>query len=209
MVVKVVVGELEENCYLVFDESSKECTIIDPGDEPEKIIGVIEKYALTPTIILNTHYHFDHVGANAFLKKRYNIKLAIHENDLSLLKKAHIDAKIFLLKDQEPSPEPDILLKDGDIVDVGSLSFEVLHTPGHTPGSVCFYEKNKKWLFSGDTLFFESVGRWDFPSGSKNDLLDSLKRLIKLPDDVLVYPGHGEPTTIEHERKLNPYIDYK
>ncbi|WP_025270479.1 MBL fold metallo-hydrolase [Hippea sp. KM1] len=209
MVLRLITGELEENCYFVFDRSTRECAIIDPGDEPEKIDGVIGEHGLKPRIILNTHYHFDHVGANAFLKEKYNIDLAIHRNDAKPLERAHVDAEIYLLKKQQPSPKPDILLTDGDVISVGSLRLEVLHTPGHTPGSVCFYESSEKWLFSGDTLFFESVGRWDFPSGSKDDLLNSIRRLMKLPDDVVVYPGHGDHTTIGHERAFNPYIDYK
>ena len=131
--------------------------------------------------------------------------LAIGELDVACLRKAHIDAKLFQIKIKK-SPEPDVLLKEGDVVLVGKSQLLVFHTPGHTPGSVSFYNAEDKVLFSGDTLFFESVGRWDLPGGDYLDLMSSVKRLAQLPSETVVYPGHGETTTIEHEIQYNPFL---
>ncbi len=200
----VVVGVLQVNCYIFYDETSKECLIIDPGDDADKICKIIEDNSLKPTIIVNTHYHFDHTGANRSIKNRYDIPIAIGEKDALFLKDAYKAALEFMIQ-AESSPKADILLKEGDTLSVGEKIFEVLETPGHTQGSVCLYSKKEKILFSGDTLFYESVGRWDLPGGNKEMLFESLERLLNLEKDVAVFPGHGPKTTIEHEIKNNPY----
>ncbi len=200
----VVVGVLQVNCYLFYDETSKECLIIDPGDDADKIYKVIENNSLKPAIIVNTHYHFDHTGANRSIKSRHNIPIAIGEKDAPFLKDAYKAALEFMIQ-AESSPKADILLKEGETLSVGENIFEVLETPGHTQGSICLYSKKEKILFSGDTLFYESVGRWDLPTGDKKMLFASLDRLLNLEKDVAVFPGHGQTTTIEHEVKNNPY----
>ena len=206
VVVKVfVVGELLTNCYLFIDDATGKTVLIDPGGNADRSDGFIEKNELELGMILNTHCHFDHVGENAFFKAKYRVPLAIGELDIACLRRAHIDSALFQI-DIKRSPEPDMLLKDGNTIEVGNSKFLVLHTPGHTPGSVCFYEPAEKILFSGDTLFFESVGRWDLPGGDYFSLMKSVHKLLHLPPETVVYPGHGETTTIEHEREFNPFL---
>ncbi len=205
MIKTFVVGELLTNCYLYIDDETKRAVLIDPGSDADVIDGFIAENGLELEMILNTHCHFDHVGENAFFKDKYKVPLAIGELDVACLRKAHIDAKLFQIK-IEKSPEPDVLLKEGDVVLVGKSQLLVFHTPGHTPGSVSFYNAEDKVLFSGDTLFFESVGRWDLPGGDYLDLMSSVKRLAQLPSETVVYPGHGETTTIEHEIQYNPFL---
>ncbi len=205
MIKTFVVGELLTNCYLYIDDETKRAVLIDPGSDADVIDGFISENGLELEMILNTHCHFDHVGENAFFKDKYKVPLAIGELDVACLRKAHIDAKLFQIK-IEKSPEPDVLLKEGDVVLVGKSQLLVFHTPGHTPGSVSFYNAEEKVLFSGDTLFFESVGRWDLPGGDYLDLMSSVKRLAQLPSETVVYPGHGETTTIEHEIQYNPFL---
>ncbi|WP_051904357.1 MBL fold metallo-hydrolase [Hippea jasoniae] len=206
MVLTVVVGELEENCYIFVCDATKKAAIIDPGDEAEKIDDVITKNSIKPVVIVNTHGHFDHVGANAYFKEKYDIPLAIGKNDKELLLKSHVDAMVLFGKNQPPSPAPDTLLKDGDIIEIGNEILEVIETPGHSPGSICLYNSKHNLLFSGDTLFYESVGRWDLPHSDRDALFESLQKLLKLPDNTVVYPGHGKSTTIAHERQFNPFL---
>ncbi|WP_022670632.1 MBL fold metallo-hydrolase [Hippea alviniae] len=208
MIVKLVVGELQTNCYLFFDDETKETIIIDPGDEPEHIADELDKYGLIPIMVVNTHYHFDHVGGNAFLKERYDVPIAIGELDADFLENSHRDAFSLLGKRQDPSPDADILLSEDRSIKVGRFIFEVIETPGHTPGSISLYQAEEGVLFSGDTLFYESVGRWDLVGGNEFDLLRSVNRLLKLPKETVVYPGHGRETTIEHERSSNPFIEF-
>ena len=207
MITKLIVGELQTNCYLFFDDETRETLIIDPGDEPERIVDEIEKYRLIPIMIINTHYHFDHIGGNAFLKERYDIPIAIGDLDADLLENSHQDAFNFFGKRQDPSPEADILLSEDRSVKVGRFIFEVIETPGHTPGSISLYQAEEGILFSGDTLFYESVGRWDLVGGDEFDLIRSVGKLLKLPEETVVYPGHGKETTIKHERESNPFVE--
>ncbi len=201
-VVRIVTGVLQENCYVVWDERHKDAIIIDPGDDGKLIKDEIEKRGLKPVLIINTHYHFDHTGANGYLKEKYGIPIAIGKKDAPFLEEAYLSALEFMIN-SNPSPKADILLKENETIAVGENVFSVMETPGHTVGSICLY--SKKLLFSGDTLFYESVGRWDLPHGNKEELFASLDKILKLPEDTVVYPGHGHKTTIEHELKHNPY----
>ncbi|MGB9612641.1 MAG: MBL fold metallo-hydrolase [Candidatus Margulisiibacteriota bacterium] len=184
-----IVGPLETNCYIVEDEKNREAIIIDPGDEPEKILDFLEKHPLKVREIIVTHGHFDHVGAVWQIKEKLKVKVLMHKNDLPLLSLT-------------TSPLPDRLLIEKDRVDLGELSFEVLHLPGHTPGSIGLYCEKEKVLFSGDTLFAGTWGRTDLPYSSEKDMATSLKKLLKLPPETKVYPGHGETTTIGEEQDL-------
>ncbi len=204
MIKTLIVGILQENCYLVWDENTKETAVIDPGDDGELIAQTIEEQQLKPKLIINTHYHFDHTGANGYIKDRYNIPIAIGKNDAALLESSYLDA-INLMINSTPSPKADILLSDGNVIDVGNYKFEVIETPGHTQGSICLYLRSESLLFSGDTLFFESVGRWDLKGGDKFTLFKSLDKIFRLPQETKVFPGHGQPTTIAHELLENPY----
>lgn len=177
-----VVGPLETNCYLVFDDSGS-AVLIDPGFYDDGPARFIKKEKLNLNYIINTHGHPDHIGAN----KRFEAPVLIHELDMHLLK------------------GPASVLKDKDRMRVGGLDFEVIHTPGHTPGSICL--KTGKILFTGDTLFCEGVGRTDLANGNGNALMNSIrKKIMDLADDTIVYPGHGPSTTIGHERRFNPFL---
>lgn len=185
----VVVGPIRTNCYLAWCETTRDAVIIDPGAEPERIAQAVEEESLTVRMIINTHGHWDHVDANTEMKRRFGVPIAIGAPDGAML----------------GGERPDRLLHDHDQVAVGPLNLEVIATPGHTPGGICLYHTGT--LFSGDTLFLEDVGRTDLPGGSEETLLRGIReRLLMLPDDTKVYPGHDEPTTIGHERLNNPYL---
>lgn len=201
----VIVGPLETNCYLFFCPETKQCAIIDPGAEAEKIFEAISFLSLKPVIILNTHGHVDHTGANLDLKERYQIPIALHPGDLPLLEE-YLQLEFGLMLGARPAPNPDRLLTDGEKISVGRSVLQVIHSPGHSPGSVCFYTDHL--LFAGDTLFSGGVGRTDLPGGSWKDLAHSLKaRVMTLPDETMVLPGHGPKTTIGEERESNPYLE--
>jgi len=201
----VIVGPLETNCYLYYCPQTRECAVIDPGAEAEKIFEAISSLNLKPIIILNTHGHVDHTGANLDLKERYQVPIAIHPGDLPLLEE-YLQLELGLMLGARPAPAPDHLLADGEKIAVGESFLQVIHSPGHSPGSVCFYTDHL--LFAGDTLFCGGVGRTDLPGGSWKDLAHSLKaRVMTLPDETVVLPGHGPKTTIGEERESNPYLE--
>ena len=201
---KVVVGRLEVNCYIVHDETTPGAIIIDPGDEFERIADPLEQKGLIPKYIIFTHSHYDHVCAVGDLKEKYGASVVMHEDE----KNAYRATKELCLSwgfGKEDFPDPDMTVKDGDRIILGKLLFEVIHTPGHTPGSICLYGDNT--LFTGDTLFRRSVGRTDLPGGSTEDLLRSLRRLVVLPPDTRVLCGHGDETTIGEEIRNNPFLN--
>jgi len=200
----VVVGALETNCYLAYCEETRACAVIDPGAEPEKIIAVVAELEIKPALILNTHGHIDHTGANLDIKDKYRVPLAIHRADAARLE-AEDNIELSLLLGAKGSPPADRLLEDGEDIPVGRFTLRVVHLPGHSPGSVGFLGGGV--LFSGDTLFCEGVGRTDLPGGSRKDLEASiLKRIMTLPGDTIVLPGHGPWTTVEQERESNPLL---
>lgn len=200
----VVVGALETNCYLVYDEETRECAVIDPGADHEKIVAAIADLELKPVIVLNTHGHVDHIGANSDIVQKYAVPLAMHAADTGMLKVSDY-IELSLLLGARNSPAPDRLLAEGDEIAVGRTSLRVLHTPGHTPGSVGFVHGGV--LFSGDTLFCGGVGRTDLPGGSWKDLERSIReRILRLPGETVVLPGHGPWTTVEQERSSNPFL---
>ena len=205
IVVTLPVGLIQTNCYIVGCEETKEGAIIDPGGHPERILAQVERYGLTIKYVLNTHGHFDHTDANGALVAATGAPLGLHPQDRTLLKQSG-GAALFGLH-ADPGPPPDLELCDGDELVIGQLRFQVLHTPGHTPGHVCFYEADEGVLFDGDVLFYRSVGRTDLPGGSWQRLMDSIQRvLFALPDETVVYSGHGPATTIGDEKRLNPWM---
>jgi hydroxyacylglutathione hydrolase len=200
----LVVGALETNCYLAFCPETREAAVIDPGADPAKIKLAIAELEVKPVLLINTHGHVDHVGANKDIKDKYGIPLCIHEADQKMLSSVLQSGLSFLLG-AKASPEADRLIEDGEILDIGHQQLEVIHTPGHSPGSICL--KSNGMIFSGDTLFCGGVGRTDLPGGSWKELEKSIsERLLGFPDDVLVLPGHGPSTTIGQERTENPFL---
>jgi len=201
----LVVGPLEVNCYLVRDEETNQGIVIDPGAEGPMIVEEIEKQGFTLTHIVNTHCHVDHIGANADVKEAFpEALLAIPEKDLPLFRSPHNPMLVMICR-AKPSPEPDLLLKEGDTIPVGSEELTVIETPGHTVGSVCLYGSGV--VFTGDTLFAGSVGRTDLPFSQHDALFRSVRqKLFVLPEDTEVLPGHGPPSTIGREKRFNPFF---
>lgn len=200
----VVVGALETNCYLVYCPLSREAVVIDPGAEPEKLFPIIHELGLHPRAILNTHGHIDHVGANRDFKEKFGLPIFLHPADKMLLQTQE-QYELSLLLGAKESPPPDQELTDGGVIQFGQEKLVVIHTPGHSPGSVSFW--GEKLLFSGDTLFSGGVGRTDLPGGSWRDLEKSIReRILVLPEDTVVLPGHGPGTTVAEEKRSNPFL---
>ena len=202
----LVVGPVATNCYIVGSESSKRGMIIDPGAEARRILSTVNDLGLTIPLIVVTHLHFDHVGALAPVKEKTGAKIAVHE--------AEAEAGLGIFSRMLSSmtggtfsqpPKPDRLLKDGDTIEVDGLRFTVLYTPGHSPGGISLYGHGI--VFSGDALFNYGIGRTDFPGCSYEELMNSIQnKLMTLPDETIVYPGHGPSTTIGEERRDNPFL---
>jgi len=207
----LIVGPLSVNCYIVTCTQTEKTVVIDPGEEGKRILGKIKSQNGKITHIINTHGHFDHTGANAYLKEHSNAKIAIHNDDKALLPLASEHARKYELS-VISSPPPDISLQDNDIISTGELNLKILHTPGHSPGGICILiesKANSDWvIFTGDTLFEGSIGRTDLPGGNFNQLISSIKsRLLPLPGETKVYPGHGGTTTMAREAKFNPFFN--
>lgn len=202
---RLIVSPFETNCYVVFDTTSHDAFIIDPGDNPDAILQIVRDGSLTVCGIVNTHGHADHIAANGILHEKLGAPIIIHELDAPFLADPNMNLSTLLGNDGQLSPPADRLLRDGDDISVGSMVFKVIHTPGHTPGGICLLMD--KILFSGDTLFLGSIGRTDFPGGSHGTLIESIcSRLLVLPDDTVAYPGHGSETTIGDERRSNLWL---
>jgi len=204
MIKVITVGPLAENTVLIIDEDSKEAAVVDPGSEGDRIIKEIEDFNLR--YIIATHGHLDHVGQVGFLKKQYpDVPFLISDKDLYLINN-DIFPGFAKMIGAYPCPEPDRVIKEGVRIDFGRFSLKVIETPGHTPGSICFYDSKNSFIITGDTLFKGSIGRVDLPGGDPTQMKNSLKKLIELPDDTDVIPGHGETTKIGIEKKSNPYL---
>ncbi len=202
----IPVGPLQTNCYLVACSETAQAALIDPGWSGEELYDLVQKEGLDLTAILLTHAHFDHTAGAAALKRLSNAPILAHPASRPLLIEAHRHALTWGFE-IEPTPEPDGELAPGQIIEVGTLRFQVLDTPGHAPGHVCFYEPTAKTLFDGDVLFRQGIGRSDLPGGNHRLLMQSIReKLLVLPDETKVYSGHGEPTTIGDERRWNPVL---
>lgn len=205
MIIKeLAVGPIMANCFIVGCEDTRKAVVIDPGDEPDRILLSLAESKLTVKYIINTHGHFDHVGANRKMKEATGAELVIHPHDAPMLEQLTYAASSFGLA-VENSPDADKEIADGDIISFGKVELKVIHTPGHSPGGISLYASGH--VFVGDTLFAGSIGRTDFPGGDYNTLIASIqKRLFPLGDDTRVYCGHGPQTTIGREKKYNPFV---
>lgn len=211
MKVKVeIVGAMQENTYFAIEDETNNAIIVDPGEEADKLIAIIEKENLNLKYIVLTHAHFDHIGACSKIKERFNVPIVIGEGEEILLENAENNLSAQFSKKIEM--KADKILKDGDIFKFGEeLFFKTIQTTGHTPGGICLYFEKENVIFTGDTLFYGSVGRTDFPYGNSENLIKSLKKLKNLPDETVVYSGHGDKTTIGTEKRINFYMqdDYE
>jgi len=200
----VCVGPLAVNCYILAQGKDKKAIVIDPGEEFKKIKRVLDKYSLTPAVIINTHGHFDHIGCDA----EFDVPVYVHEDEEKLLKSQDLSFASFFNYPYKV-PKEIRLLKDKEHITLDDIDLEVIHTPGHSPGGICLLMQGSSGniLFSGDTLFCGSIGRTDFDGGNMSVLMKSIReRLLLLPDNTVVYPGHGEATSIAAEKKHNPFI---
>jgi glyoxylase-like metal-dependent hydrolase (beta-lactamase superfamily II) len=201
------VGPLQCNCSVIGDESTREAMVIDPGDEIEDILALVRKHNLTVKQIVITHAHIDHVGGAMKLRAATGAPILLNQNDYGLLKMLDMQAK-WVGMASPGKVEIDQSMGQADTVQAGSLVASVLHTPGHTEGSVCLYFPAEKKLIAGDTLFAGSIGRTDLPGGSFDKIIQSLHdKVLALPDETVVVPGHGPLTTIGEERETNPFLD--
>jgi len=200
----MAVGSYMSNCYIVGSEKTKEAAIIDPGAEFNRIDAKIIELGLTPKMIILTHAHGDHIGAVLELIEKYNIPVYIHEDDAEALVDSNINLSKAIFR-KEVNITPDVKLKDKDKITLGDLEFEIIHTPGHTPGGISIKVENI--MMTGDTLFNHSIGRTDFPGGSFEQIINSIRnKIFKYDDDIIVYPGHNSPTTILSEKTGNPFM---
>lgn len=197
-------GALGANCYVIGCEETKEAMVIDPGGNPRGIINLLDQKGYKLKYIVNTHGHIDHIAGNEGLREATGATLAIHKADAEMLTNPMLNLSQMMGKPVAHEPA-ELLLNEGDVLEVGNIKLKVIHTPGHTKGSICLLAENK--LFAGDTLFEGSIGRTDFPGGSFEDLNNAVKtKLFTLPDNTHVYCGHGPITTIGYEKKSNPFI---
>jgi len=205
MLIKTLpVGPLQVNCSIVVCEETRQAVVIDPGDDAGEILREVKQADSEIKLIINTHGHFDHIGGNAGLIAASGAELMMHADDVPVLQQAAVHAGIYGLS-VTPSPDPDRLLADGESVTIGSLTFSVLHVPGHSPGGICLLIEND--IFVGDCLFAGSIGRTDLPGGNHDLLISGIRqKLLPLADDTVVHPGHGPDTTIGREREHNPFL---
>ena len=200
----LVVGAFQENCYILASSKTKEAIIVDPGDEPDRIMDVVKDMGVTVKLIANSHGHADHILGVSGVQESTGAKFLINQLDLGLLDQGADSAKQ-MGREGVTVPHPDGYVQDGDVVSVAGLDLQVIYTPGHTPGSVSYYVNGL--LFSGDTLFRGSIGRTDFPGGDYDQEMHSIvNRLLELPEDTIVLPGHMMETTLRQERATNPFI---
>ena len=205
-----VFSPIQENTYILYNEF-KECIIIDPGcyfdEEKEVLKTFIESQKLKPVLLLNTHCHLDHVFGNKFVAETYSLTLHLHEMEQQVLAFAPTSGLMYNMPFDNYSGKF-LLLKEGDLIKLGDDELKVIEAPGHSPGSVCFYCAAQNFVIGGDVLFQRSIGRTDLPGGNHETLLKNIRqKLLVLPEDTIVYSGHGSPTTIGEEKKYNPFLN--
>ena len=202
----IIVGPIQVNCFIITCTKTLQTAIVDPGDDADNILKVVQSNSLNVKYILLTHGHFDHIGAVSPVKSATNAHVLMHKSDEFLIQSAPMQARAFGM----PAPQtfqPDRFVDEGEKIAFGELKASVVSTPGHSPGGICFVFEND--VFAGDTLFYGGIGRTDFPGGNYHQLIESIKnKLFVLPDDMKVHSGHGPTTTIGREKKFNPFINY-
>lgn len=199
----IISGQFEVNCYLVYDVTTKAAIIIDPGEDDKSVIEEIENLALKPELLINTHGHFDHILSDDIIRKKYNIPLAIHKDDVAFLSDVNKNASYIIGKPVTIN-NPEIIFEKEQTYQTSFCKYSIINTPGHTPGSVCVLIDNN--LFSGDTVFAGSVGRTDFPCSSPLAMKQSLQKIKQLDKNMQVYPGHGPSTNMKKELSSNFYL---
>jgi hydroxyacylglutathione hydrolase len=203
----VVVGLFRENCWIVGSRRRGEACVIDPGDEPEQILALARDMGVRITRVVASHAHLDHIMAARAIVEATGAPFLLHQADQFIADNLPVSARMLLGQDVPPAPTPDAFPTDGQDLEIAGVTVQVIHTPGHTPGSLCLYAADARLLFSGDTLFRESIGRTDLPGGDTDEILRSIsRRLFSLPADTRVLPGHMQETTIAHEKAHNPSV---
>lgn len=201
---QITLGAVQTNCYIIVDETSGMAAVVDPGDFKDCLADLLKHPAIKSVqSILLTHGHFDHILGVKKLKDYTGAKVCIHSNDAGCLEDSYQSLAYHLNSDAHEYVKPDVLLEDNRTFYIGSIKIRTIHTPGHTPGSVCFVCEHQKTIFTGDTLFRMDVGRTDFPGGSRRELIKSLLKLSALDGDYKIFPGHDRPTTLDYERRHN------
>jgi len=201
----LVVGTLQENVYIIGDEGSNACMIVDPGDDAKSILSEVKRAGLVVHTVVITHGHIDHIGAVADIMDRYKVEYAIHPADLVTIDSTLNRSMRTMFPNFRCPPLPNKLLEHDDTLKIGSLEFKVISTPGHTPGSICLYGNGV--VFTGDTLFQGSIGRYDLPGGDGCKLMSSIfDEIVVLPPATIVLPGHGPSSTIQNEKTQNPFL---
>jgi hydroxyacylglutathione hydrolase len=207
---KFTFNPFQENTYIIYNDD-KECLIIDPGmysaSEQIELDNFIKENRLNPIQLINTHCHIDHIFGNNYCSKKYNLKLHIHENEIPVLESGINTARMYGLNYDE-SPKADVFIDINKPIQLGHQQLKILFTPGHSPGSLSFYSEEQNFIIVGDALFRQSIGRTDLPGGDYDTLIQSIKtQLLTLPENTIVYSGHGPETTIGHERVYNPFLN--
>lgn len=203
-VLKYILGYMQTNCYFLIDDATSKAAVVDPAFDCDGIINKLSEHGLSLEFIVLTHAHFDHMLALEELRRRTGAPLYVHEADEPAVENPELSMMKKYAHEEKGCKLAERLLHDGDILDIGESKIKVMHTPGHTLGSICLISDS--FIISGDTLFRENIGRYDFYGGDYNALRESLRRLSALDGDYKIYPGHGSSTTLEHERKNNPYM---
>ncbi|WP_296334188.1 MBL fold metallo-hydrolase [Veillonella sp. LMAG:2] len=201
---RMPLGALGTNCYIVVDESNQHCLVVDPGGEGERLVALLKEKGLQPEAVILTHGHGDHIGGVQAVVDAFKVPVYINKGDEEFLTNSNLNLSGAI--GQPVKVTGDIhFIKEDDVIHLGEYSFKIIETPGHTPGGVCFYGEGM--VLAGDSLFLESIGRTDFPGSSYEDLIDSVRhKLFTLPEETVVYPGHGPETTIGHEKTYNPFV---
>ncbi len=202
---RIVLGVCQTNCYFLYEEDKKEVIVVDPADHGEGLYDKLKEAGFSVAGIILTHGHYDHIGSAEELRSKSGAKIYASEAERELCTDPRLNLSGMF--GRKITVEPDMYLKDGEELTIAGMTCKMIATPGHTSGSCCYYFEDAGMLISGDTLFLESTGRTDFPTGSTSEIIRSIKeKLFLLPDDTKVYPGHNDATTIGHEKKYNPFI---